>query len=215
VGIDHPLGKNLLGAFHAPEAVLIDTRYLNTLPEREYLQGMAEIIKTAVMLDRRFTRKLSALNPALRSRKHAALGAVIARCCALKGRVVAADPRESGYRRILNFGHTVGHALERASRFRLPHGFAVSIGMAVESGISLRLGLIGPPQIAEILELLESYCLPVSIPGGISRAEIIRAIAFDKKKSAGIVRFTLPGGIGRGICGVEVPMDILLASLER
>ncbi|HLF15634.1 MAG TPA: 3-dehydroquinate synthase, partial [Bacteroidota bacterium] len=215
VGIDHPMGKNLLGAFHHPEAVLIDPGFLRTLPEREYLQGMAEVIKYGLILDRRLFLRLKSSVRAIRSRNRTTLLPVIARCCALKGRVVAADERESGYRRILNFGHTVGHALEQASHYVIPHGMAVSIGMAAEAGISLGLGMITPADLADLLGLLGAYGLPVSVPRGIPRAAILRALSFDKKKSGGVVRFTLPRGIGRGVTGVEVPPEILSGVLGR
>jgi 3-dehydroquinate synthase len=214
VGIDHPLGKNLLGAFHQPEAVLLHAGYLQSLPEREYLQGMAEVIKTALILDGRLVNRLQSGMRAIRSRDRETLQAIVARCCTLKGRVVEADERETGDRRILNFGHTIGHALERASGFRIPHGFAVSIGMAVEAGIALRLGMIGTTELAGILGLLEAYDLPVSVPRTLSRSGILRAIAFDKKKSGGVVGFTLPSGIGKGVCGIEVPGDVLTESLR-
>lgn len=214
VGIDHPLGKNLIGAFHRPEEVLLDPGYLRTLPEREYLQGMAEVLKTALVLDRRFYERLRSGSRALLSRDGPTLRAAVSRCCALKAGVVGADERESGPRRILNFGHTIGHALERASGYRIRHGFAVSIGMAVESGIALRLGMIGPADLAAVLSILELYGLPVSVPKSLPRKEILRSIAFDKKKSRGVVGFTLPTGIGKARCGVVVPPEILSAALE-
>ncbi len=213
VGVDHPAGKNLIGAFHHPEAVLIAPRYLATLPGPVYVQGMAEVIKCALVLDGRLFLRLRASARPILARNVAKLSPVIARCCALKGSVVAADERETGYRRILNFGHTIGHALEHASRYRIPHGSAVSIGMAVESGISLGMGMITPADLAAILGILETYGLPVTPPRALSRAAILRALPFDKKKSAGVVRYTLLGGIGKGIPGVQVPRDLLGAVL--
>jgi 3-dehydroquinate synthase len=209
VGIDHPRGKNLIGAFHHPESVLIDPGLLVTLPQREYLQGLAEVIKYGIILDRRLYLRLGSSRPAILSRRRAELASIIGRCCALKGRVVAADPRESGYRRILNFGHTIGHALEQASRYRVPHGMAVSIGMALEAEISMELGMIGRAAYDDILGLLRSYGLPVSLPRGVRRESVLRALSFDKKKAGGIVRFTLLGGIGKGVEGLEVPGPVL------
>lgn len=215
VGIDHPDGKNLIGAFHPAEAVLLVPAYLRTLPEREYLQGLAEVIKTALILDGRFVRRLETDVRALASRDRAMLREVVSRCASLKTRIVALDEREAGPRRILNYGHTIGHALERASRYAVPHGFAVSIGMAVEAGIALRLGMIGTRDVARTIGLLEAYGLPVSLPGSLDRAPILRAMAFDKKRSGGLVRFTLPSGIGRGVCGVPVPPGVIRDSLRR
>jgi 3-dehydroquinate synthase len=213
VGIDHPLGKNLLGSFHHPAAVLVNPAYLQTLPEREYLQGLAEVLKTAIILDRRLAGTLRRSAGRLLARDRAALSPVVARCCTLKGKIVTADERESGERRLLNFGHTIGHAIERVSGFRVPHGFAVSIGMAVEAGIAGRLGLISAPELASLLGLIESYGLPLAIPRALSRAEILRATTFDKKKSGGVVGFTLPTGVGTGVCGIGVPGGVLSSAL--
>lgn len=209
VGIDHPEGKNLIGAFHHPGAVLVSPRYLRTLTRPEYGQGMAEVIKYGLILDRRLFNRLRSSANAVLSRRSATITPVIARCCALKGAVVAADERESGYRRILNFGHTIGHAIEQASGYRVPHGSAVSIGMAAEAGISLALGMITPGELADILGVLKLYELPVVPPRGLSRTAVLRAIRFDKKKSGGAVRFTLLKGIGKAVAGVDVPPALL------
>ncbi len=215
VGIDHPLGKNLLGAFHQPEAILTNPGFLRTLPQKEYLHGMSEVIKVALILDRRLVQRLWRSVRPIRARNIALLSTVIARCCAHKGSVVAADEREAGYRRILNFGHTIGHAIEHASGYGISHGPAVSLGMAAEARISFELGMIGRGDLATILDLLKAYALPVTIPRTLSRSALLRAISFDKKKSDGVVRFTLLSNIGRGVHGIDVPRPILTDLLGR
>jgi 3-dehydroquinate synthase len=194
--------------------VLILPSYLRTLPQREYLQGTAEILKYGAALDARLFRRLARSAGEIRRRKPGTLVPIIARCCALKAEVVRKDERESGHRRILNFGHTIGHALEAAARYRLSHGSAVAIGMTVEAGISRAMGLLRDAEAGELASLLRAYGLPLAIPSGISRKAVLQAIGFDKKRSGGPVLFTLLGGIGRGLPGIAVPSPILEASLS-
>jgi 3-dehydroquinate synthase len=215
VGIDHPRGKNLLGAFHHPEAVLLFPGYLRTLPGREFLQGMAEVVKYGAVLDRRLFERLRADAAPILSRRPAALAPVIARCCELKGRLVRIDERDTGERRLLNFGHTIGHALEHASGHRIAHGMAVSIGMAVEAGIARELGILPAREFPKLLELLGRYSLPVSIPRGIDRGLLLDAVARDKKAARGDVRFTLLRRIGAGVAGVVVPGELIGKAIGR
>ncbi len=215
VGIDHPRGKNLLGSFHQPEAILTNPGFLRTLPEKEYLQGMAEVIKVGLILDRRLVDQLRGSVRPIRGRNMPLLAGVIARACAIKGQVVAADERESGDRKLLNFGHTIGHAVEHASRYAISHGAAVAIGMAIEARIAFSLGMISRPDLSGVLDLLEAYGLPATLPRKLSRAALMRALRFDKKRAGGVVRYSLPSGIGRGVHGIVVPRPILDGVIGR
>lgn len=215
VGIDHPRGKNLLGAFHQPVAVLTNPAFLRTLPETEYRGGFAEVIKVGLILDRRFVDLLGRSVGRIRTRNMSVVSGVIARSCALKGKLVSADERDAGDRMLLNFGHTIGHAVEHASGYRVPHGAAVAIGMAVEAQISFDMGMIDRRDLDRIRELLRSYGLPAMIPGNLTRSALLRALRFDKKRADGVVRFSLLSAIGRGVHGVEVPRPLLEEALGR
>ncbi len=215
VGIDHPMGKNLLGSFHQPVAVLTNPAFLRTLPEREYIRGFAEVIKIGLILDRRFVDLLGRSVGPIRARNMSLVSRVIARSCALKGKLVAADERETAGRKLLNFGHTIGHAVEHTSGYRVTHGEAVAIGMAAEARISCAMGMIDGRDLERIRELLSSYGLPVTVPANLTRSALLRALRFDKKRADGIVRFSLLSAIGRGVWGVEVPRPLLEEALGR
>ncbi|HMD14238.1 MAG TPA: 3-dehydroquinate synthase, partial [Bacteroidota bacterium] len=139
VAIDHPLGKNLLGAFHQPRQVYIDVSVLKTLPDREFRSGLAEVIKYGAILDADFFKYIERNHQKILKRNHVVLTTMIQRCCELKRNVVQKDERESGLRKILNFGHTFGHAIETLSQYRLLHGEAISIGMVLEAKLSTRI----------------------------------------------------------------------------
>jgi len=207
VGIDHPLGKNLIGAFHQPVGVYIDPGVLRTLPAREFRNGLAEIVKIAAALDAPFfgiiernVRGISAGDPRMVSR-------IIARAVSLKGAVVARDEQERGLRKALNVGHTIGHALEVASEYRLRHGEAVSIGIAAESAIAVRMGFLRPDEFERVTRLLMRLGLPVRIPRVRNAAVFVSALSLDKKSGAGGTRFVLLNGIGRCVIGVGVPPE--------
>jgi 3-dehydroquinate synthase len=209
VGINHRLGKNLIGAFHQPEEVYVATSMLRTLPPREYLSGLGEVIKYGMILDPRLFRELENDPAALLSRRSRTMENVIARCIRLKAAVVAADEREEGPRRILNFGHTVGHAIESLSGYRISHGQAVSIGMVVEGAISRDMGLLRGADFDRLRNLISACGLPTSPPRSITAGQMLRAISRDKKYSGGEVRFTLARAVGRAETGCIVPHEIL------
>ena len=203
-GVDIPRGKNLVGAFHTPAFVLADPQVLETLPEAEFRSGMAEVIKHGVIGDAGLLEMVK--NPG-------DVAELVSRAMAVKIAIIEIDPYENGMRAALNFGHTVGHALELVSGYRLRHGEAVAIGMVVETRLAERLGLAEEGFSARIAAALQKFDLPTDIPADIDRLAIRRAIGVDKKKSAGRVRFALPACIGQVQTGVDVPDDMLAVEL--
>lgn len=214
VGVDHPAGKNLIGAFYQPSAVFIDPTVLRTLPEAEFRNGLAEAVKIAVALDPTFFNWLERRARTLVPGNHRAMAGLIARSVALKAEVVRRDERDAGVRQALNLGHTVGHALEAASGFTLPHGFAVSIGMAAEAEIARRLGYMGKGDVDRMLRLLRKLHLPSRFPPLRNRSRFYRALAADKKGDVSGTKFTLPAGIGVCALGVDVGRDAIEAVMD-
>ena len=196
-GVDLAQGKNLVGTFYQPRAVFIDTDVLRTLPAEEFRGGMAEVIKYGASIDADFFTMLERERPAIEALDPAAIVPMIRRCCELKASVVERDEREGGLRRILNFGHTIGHAVEAASGYHLIHGLAVAIGMRAVAELALRSGVAGPEVVAAITRMLEAYKLPTVIPADLDRARIRRYLQADKKSIGGRVFFVLPEAIGR------------------
>ncbi len=207
VAVDHPLGKNLIGAFHQPERVYIDTGVLSTLPAKEFLNGMAEVIKMAAIMDPALFTTLETGRDKILRRDPAVLLPVIRRCCTLKRSVVERDERENDFRRILNFGHTIGHSIETLSGFTIPHGRAVSMGMVAEARLAGRLGLLAESDVNRLTLLLQSYQLPVSGPRNLRPAAIIRQTAMDKKAVNEEVHYTLLEKIGKARVGVRLSQD--------
>lgn len=208
-GVNHAGVKNLVGAFYQPAEVLADVRLLSTLPVRELRSGLAEVIKTAVIGDPFLFEFLERELDAVLSRDPRALSEVITHCAAYKARIVELDERERRQRMVLNYGHTIGHALEAASGLgRLTHGEAVSIGMAVEAHLAHRLGLVPAATVQRQNDLLRRAGLPVSAPR-INPRRLWQAMALDKKIRNGKVRFPLLKGIGEVLLEQEVP-EVLL-----
>jgi 3-dehydroquinate synthase len=198
VGINLPSAKNVVGAFHQPLAVWIDTAALGTLPDRELRSGLAEVVKYGVILDGRFFEELEGLADRLLAREPDALARVIARSCELKADVVARDEREeTGLRAVLNFGHTVGHAIEAVAGYDGPfrHGEAVAAGMVIEGRLAARLGWIDGDAVARVERLLVALGLPTT-PGPLDADALIDAMTRDKKNRAAAIRFVLPTRIG-------------------
>jgi 3-dehydroquinate synthase len=216
VAVNHPRGKNLIGAFHQPRLVLIDPEALRTLPEREYRSGLAEVVKTGAALDADLFHSLEAGLDAVRRRDPALLEAVVATCCAAKARIVERDEREeTGLRMVLNYGHTVGHALEALSGYRRwLHGEAVAIGMAAAGRLAVRLGWTDAGAATRQEELLQGVGLPTRF-GGVSPREIVDALRHDKKARDGRVPFILMRRVGRAEVCHEVPMDTVLQVLQE
>ncbi|WP_457577773.1 3-dehydroquinate synthase [Desulfomarina sp.] len=196
-GVDIPEGKNLLGAFYQPRAVYIDIGFLTTLPEDELLGGMAEVIKYGVIRDREFFGFLEKNREAILQLDSELLAETIFKCCKIKAEVVAEDEREGDIRRILNYGHTIGHAVESASDFRLIHGLAVSIGMAAAVRISHGLGQITGEERDRVVKILTDYNMPTEVPVTLDRKRIRKYLMTDKKVVEGSVFFVLPESIGK------------------
>jgi 3-dehydroquinate synthase len=201
-GVDVPGGKNLVGAFHQPAAVYADTALLATLPEAEWANGFAEIVKTAAVADARLFAWLEASVADLIRRRPAAVEHALAACLRSKGRIVAADERESGRRAALNFGHTVAHALEAASRYEIAHGRAVAIGLRAEGALALRLTRFPARHLAR-LEALLLALVGAPLHARVSRSAFLAAARRDKKNRAGQVRCALPARIGRMPAGAN------------
>jgi 3-dehydroquinate synthase len=200
VGINHPQAKNLIGAFHQPVTVLIDTQTLSTLTDRDYRSGLAEVVKYGVILDAPFFEFLEQSVALLNHRDAAALREVIATSCRLKAHVVERDEFElTGLRAVLNYGHTFGHAFEALGRYgELLHGEAVAIGMVYASRLAERLGKIEAEITARQVSLLRGLHLPTSLPAGMSFAphDVLERMRLDKKAVAGRMRFILPTRLG-------------------
>lgn len=214
-GVNHAGVKNLVGAFYQPSAVVSDVRLLSTLPDRELRSGLAEIIKTAVIGDAVLFEYLEKHLSAILRRDTEPLIEVVARCAAFKGRVVEGDETEQGERRILNYGHTIGHAVEVATRSgRLTHGEAIAIGMALEGKIAQRLGTTDSGTVERQNGLLARAGLPTSLRAVNPRA-LARALALDKKRFNGVLRAPLLVGIGEVRREQEVPNALLQEVLSR
>ncbi len=204
--VNHPLGKNMIGAFYQPQSVIIDTDCLKTLPEREFAAGMAEVIKYGVIVDHDFFVWLEENIDALVAQEHDALCYAIHRCCQIKADVVAQDERESGIRALLNLGHTFGHAIEAEMGYgNWLHGEAVATGIVLAAETSRKLGMMSDELVERVRQLLLSAKLPVSKPDTMSFDAFMRHMARDKKVLAGQLRFILPTGIGSAevVAGVE------------
>ncbi len=195
-GVDLSQGKNLLGAFYQPKAVYIDIALLVTLAKEEFLGGLAEVIKYGVIYDRDFFFFLKEKRKEILALDREILSKIIFRCLEIKAEVVAADEKEGDLRRILNFGHTIGHAVEGASHYSIIHGLAVAIGMAAAARLAEVAGLLAAEEGQEICSLLSSYGLPVEIPQQLDRSEIRNYLLADKKVEAGKVFYILPTVIG-------------------
>jgi len=208
-GFDLPEGKNLIGSFYPPKLVLADPQALRSLPEKEFISGLAEVVKHGIISDPQLFnlcgRGLGWVKGNLEE--------IVKRAMAVKIKVIEEDPYEKGFRAALNLGHTVGHAVELVSGFRLRHGEAISIGMVVEAKLAERLAVAGKGLSDAIAESLSTLGLPIHIPKELPREELIRAMRLDKKKSNGVVRFALPVEIGK-VNLVDVA-DLEMALEER
>jgi len=202
--VDTPGGKNLIGAFHQPHGVWADVSTLATLPDDELRAGLAEVVKSAVIADSGLFRWLEESADALLAREEEALEHVVERCLRIKARVVSRDEREVGRRAVLNFGHTVGHAVEAASGYRVRHGHAVAVGMAAEARLALSETGFPAASVGRLERLLEACGLPVTWPDAVDLDEAVAAARRDKKARAGRVRYSLPRRIGRMAPGDDV-----------
>jgi 3-dehydroquinate synthase len=215
-GVNHPRGKNLIGAFHQPTAVLIDTETLDTLDARQFRAGLAEVIKYGLIRDADFFDWLEVRMDRLLERDPDTLRESIARSCRNKAEVVHADEFEAGQRALLNLGHTFGHALEAGTGYgRWLHGEAVAIGSVLAAELSLRSGWLAQGEYERIVALFEAAGLPTAPPVGMTLATWQSLMALDKKVSGGKLRLVLLEGLGRAIVSDDFDAGLLRVVLER
>ncbi|HWR58396.1 MAG TPA: 3-dehydroquinate synthase [Thermodesulfovibrionales bacterium] len=196
-GVNHPLGKNMIGAFYQPRLVWTDVNTLKTLPKREFLAGMAEVIKYGVIRDDGFFRFLEENRARILNLDKDALTYIIRRSCEIKAEVVSKDEKEGGLRAILNYGHTFGHALETATGYTAYlHGEAVAVGMHIAAKLASLMGFIDKREVARIRSLIDAYELPSAVPSDVGDKDILSSMQLDKKTVAGEFRFVLPERIG-------------------
>lgn len=215
VAVNHRLGKNLIGAFYQPQAVFIDLKYLQTLPAREIRAGFAEIIKYGIIYDSNFFDTLEKNSERLLQLDSALMEKIIARSCEIKADVVSQDERESNLRRILNFGHTIAHAVEEETRYeKFVHGEAVAIGMVAATRISQTLGMIDQKTSDRIENLIRNFKLPISTENSCAPIKIYEALFRDKKTIAGKINWILVDKIGNVSIKNDVPESIVRNAIE-
>ncbi|NMH60041.1 3-dehydroquinate synthase [Alteromonas ponticola] len=208
--VNHPLGKNMIGAFYQPKYVAIDVNVINTLPEREFAAGMAEVIKYGIIYDGAFFDWLETNQQSLRSHQASVLIEAISRCCQIKADVVAQDEKEGGLRAILNLGHTFGHAIEAEQGYgKWLHGEAVAAGTVIASQVAQCMGWLSASECRRIESLLAAFGLPVCGPESMDYHAYVRHMVRDKKVEAGKIRFVIPKGIGRAVVTKDVSDTIL------
>lgn len=214
-GVDHPAGKNLIGAFHQPSGVLIDVRTLGTLPREELVGGLAECVKHAIIRDAGLLDFIEDRAADIFACREAVMTELIARNVAIKAAVVSADEREAGERAHLNFGHTIGHAIETHVGFgRIPHGAAVSLGMVAACRLAVRRGLIEPDAAQRVEDILRQLGLPTR-RAGLDGQAIWQIMLHDKKNLAGQVRMVLPVVLGQVAIFDDITPQAVLEALER
>ncbi len=215
-GVDLPQGKNLVGAFHQPSAVIIDTGTLRTLPLRELRSGLSEVIKYGIIYDKPFLSSIVTAMPGLLRRDEALLTAAIARSCEIKAEVVGQDETEQGLRAILNFGHTIGHALESVTAYRrFKHGEAIAIGMVAACLLGEELNVTPPEVTEQLCDALQRAHLPLAFPEEIDPEAILGAAQRDKKTEDGRLRFVLARQIGDVFQSTGVPENAVRAAIAR
>ena len=214
-GVNHPGGKNLIGAFHQPSAVIADTDTLSTLPDRQLRAGLTEIVKAALVADGAFFGCLEANLAKLLARDPAALEEAIRRACGIKAALVAEDEREQGQRALLNLGHTFGHAIEAGSGYgQVLHGEAVAAGLVLAAELSARTGRITDTDAARVRDLLAAAGLPVD-PPRLGRARMLELMAMDKKVKGGEIRLVLLDALGKAAVTADYPRTTLEALLDE
>ncbi len=214
-GVNHPLGKNMIGAFHQPQAVIADTSTLNTLPDNELSAGLAEVIKYGLIGDAEFYAWLKSNISKLRARDPQALAFAIERSCQNKAAIVAQDENENGIRATLNLGHTFGHAIEAHQGYgQWLHGEAVGAGMLQAADLSARLGKITWAQVQELKQLLRQANLPVQGPKDMTVEDYLSRMAVDKKVLDGRIRLVLLEAIGQAWITSDTPKELLEQTLK-
>ena len=215
-GVNLRAGKNLVGAFYQPKVVLCDLETLKTLPEREFRAGLAEVIKYGIIYDSNLFARLEHDLPKVLKRDSKILSEIIARCCKIKAEVVSQDETETGLRAILNFGHTIGHAIENSSGYgKFLHGEAISIGQAAAAKLSRKILSLSVRDVARITDLFKRVGLPVAIKLNSGQLKnLFAAMMLDKKVSGGEIKFVLAKKIGRVEFGCRVPAGLIEQALN-
>lgn len=216
-GVDFSGYKNMIGAFHQPSAVYINVKTLESLPKEHFYNGMAEIIKHGLIMDKDYLKWLIEKEDYIHSFENEVISQMIYESCLIKKDVVENDPKEQGNRAILNFGHTIGHAIEKAMNFWLLHGQCVSIGMVAALHISMKRGYISEDELNDIIDLLKSFNLPVNIPSSLRKLELeplLTNISRDKKQESGKLKFILIKEIGQAIIDTNVSNEEIEAAIE-
>jgi 3-dehydroquinate synthase len=214
-GVDLPEGKNLLGTFYQPSTVYIELSFLRTLSDKDFANGLAEIIKYGIIGNHNLFEFLEHESDGIKQRNPSLMKSLVARSCKIKANIVEMDEKELGLRRILNFGHTLGHALEAASGYGLSHGQAVSIGMVGAAKISQKLDYLDGSACTRIIELIRQYNLPIEVPAGMETDQIMAFMASDKKAVAGQVHFVLVKEIGVPFVTADIPSDVVVKTIEE
>jgi 3-dehydroquinate synthase len=215
-GVNHPLGKNMIGAFHQPQCVVIDTDTLSTLEDRQLAAGLAEVVKYALINDFEFFEWLEQHAQKLLTKEAEALNFAIARCCQNKANIVTQDERESGIRALLNLGHTFGHAIETGAGYgHYLHGEAVAIGLRLSASLSAKLGWLSPQMVHRIVTLLQQMQLPTTIPQDLSVQSMLELMKVDKKVKQGKIRLILLKTIGQAQVIQDYPSLLLTQTLEQ
>jgi len=214
-GVNHPRAKNTIGAFWQPRLVFIDTAFLHTLPPEELRAGFAEVIKHGCIRNTAYFEFLETHLDAIFALDDAALARVVAGSCEIKADVVARDERESGLRTILNYGHTLGHAVETLAGYgQVRHGEAVAIGMVAAAGIAVEMGLCDPGVLNRTRSLIERSGLPTRFPSDLTTGAVLGKLKSDKKVQDGRVRFVLPTSLGEVTIRDDVPRETIAATIE-
>lgn len=214
-GVNHPGGKNLIGAFHQPVSVIADTATLATLPPRELRAGLSEVIKYGLICDAPFFDWLETNLDSLMALEPAAIVHAVHRCCAIKAQIVGRDEREQGERALLNLGHTFGHAIETVTAYQSwLHGEAVAVGLAMACTMSVRAGWMTQHDLDRVIRLLARAGLRTEARGDVSPAAALEAMALDKKVQSGRMRLILLRGIGQAFVTADFPADSLDATLR-
>jgi 3-dehydroquinate synthase len=213
--VNHPLGKNMIGAFYQPQSVIIDIDCLKTLPAREFAAGMAEVIKYGIIYDPAFFTWLTENVSAIKALQPAAIIYMIKRCCEIKAEIVSLDEKEGGIRALLNLGHTFGHAIEAEQGYgNWLHGEAVAAGMVLAAKTALGLGLIESTQVEQIISLIKQFDLPLNAPENMSYAQFTEHMQLDKKVLDGRLRLILPTSIGSSEIFDNVSETLLRSVIE-
>jgi 3-dehydroquinate synthase len=208
--VNHVLGKNMIGAFYQPQAVVIDAKTLQTLPKREFAAGMAEVVKYGIIYDAEFFSWLEEHIDDINALEPEAIEKVIFRCCQIKAEIVAQDEQEKGLRALLNLGHTFGHAIEAEMGYgKWLHGEAVAAGTVIACQVAEQLDWMSASEVRRVTKLLEAFSLPIAGPESMDHQRYLAHMQHDKKVQAGSIRFIMPKGIGKAVVTSDITTELL------